>query len=530
MSRRQGDALTVGTFRLHLTVVTGEEDHQIGFLGCLDCLCHQLRVGRLLRTETFVTGCAVKALVARHVGQFHLVAQYRLQAFEGRDLTAGLHTSSHTAKCHLGNGILADDSDAPDVLGIYRQQMFVLQEHDAATRHLQGCLHLFGIAYRLGVGYCLIHWLHRESYAQDLPDALIDNDLTHLTCLDGVEQRLSHIATARHLDIHACHDSIYRRVHPTPVADHHTGEAPLLAQDGGEQWQVLGAPAPVHLVISCHQAPGVRLAHSHLEGTEIDLMHGTIGDAHIHEATIVLLIVQGIVFQAYCRSILLCALGVSHRQHSAQQGILAKVLVGSSARRDALDIDGRSEDHIFSTQTCLTAHAPSVGVGTVSAPRGSQCRPRGEKRGRVGSEVGGVPGVRFHLLADAEGAVGIFHIGNPQTGYAGRREHVLTVQHADLLFECHAADDVVDLLLMVEQLGGILLGLCRCSRHQKHCQGTCSNSFHFPINLVKTLLYLDANAGKEPTALLGDEVGVHATAVITGVKQVVDVQTEGDRT
>ena len=133
-----------------------------------------------------------------------------MQAFKRCNLPTGLHACSHTAKCHLGDGILADDSDAPDVLGIYRQQMFVLQEHDTATRHLQGGLHLFGIAYRLGVGYCLIHWLHRESYAQDLSYTLIDDCLAHLSSLHGVEQCLTHIAAARHLDIHACYDSIYR--------------------------------------------------------------------------------------------------------------------------------------------------------------------------------------------------------------------------------------------------------------------------------------------------------------------------------
>ena len=49
---------------------------------------------------------------------------------------------------------------------------------------------------------------------------------------------------------------------------------------------------------------------------------------------------------------------------------------------------------------------------------------------------------------------------------------------------------------------------------------------------LKFANYLDfyADGGKEPESLLGDEVGIHATAVVTGVQQVVDVQTEGDRT
>ena len=38
----------------------------------------------------------------------------------------------------------------------------------------------------------------------------------------------------------------------------------------------------------------------------------------------------------------------------------------------------------------------------------------------------------------------------------------------------------------------------------------------------------ETDVGEEPAALLGDEVGIHATAVITGAQKVVDIQTEGD--
>ena len=44
------------------------------------------------------------------------------------------------------------------------------------------------------------------------------------------------------------------------------------------------------------------------------------------------------------------------------------------------------------------------------------------------------------------------------------------------------------------------------------------------------ILYFDADRGEEPTTLLGDEVRVHATAVISSVQEVVDIQTEGDWT
>ena len=38
------------------------------------------------------------------------------------------------------------------------------------------------------------------------------------------------------------------------------------------------------------------------------------------------------------------------------------------------------------------------------------------------------------------------------------------------------------------------------------------------------ILYFDADRGEEPAALLGDEVRVHATAVISSVQEVIDIQ------
>ena len=65
-----------------------------------------------------------------------MVAKDGLQAFEWCDFTTGLHAGSHAAKCHFGHGILTDDSDALHFLRVYRQHLFILQQHDAATGHL----------------------------------------------------------------------------------------------------------------------------------------------------------------------------------------------------------------------------------------------------------------------------------------------------------------------------------------------------------------------------------------------------------
>ena len=41
-------------------------------------------------------------------------------------------------------------------------------------------------------------------------------------------------------------------------------------------------------------------------------------------------------------------------------------------------------------------------------------------------------------------------------------------------------------------------------------------------------LYLDPDGGEEPASLLGDKVGVHATAVVMSAQEIVDVEPDGD--
>ena len=186
-------------------------------------------------------------------------------------------------------------------------------------------------------------------------------------------------------------------------------------------------------------------------------MHGTVGDPHIHESAIILLVVQCIVFQTDCRTVVLGATGVVHGEGTAEQRVFTQVFVGSSACRDTLDIDGRSQDHVLAAQPCFMAHALSIGIGPLRTPGGCQCRTSREEGGRVGGQMGGVPRVGLHLLTDAEGTISIFHIRNPQPGDTFRREHVLAMEHGDLLFKGHVLNDGVNLILMSQKAA-----LCQC--------------------------------------------------------------------
>ena len=55
------------------------------------------------------------------------------------------------------------------------------------------------------------------------------------------------------------------------------------------------------------------------------------------------------MFQTYCRAVVLRPLSIGDGEHTAQDGVFAQILVGSSASGDALDVDGWTENHIFAT-------------------------------------------------------------------------------------------------------------------------------------------------------------------------------------
>ena len=78
LPRGQCDAFAIGPFRFHLTVVTCEEDHQIGLLGGFHCFSQEMPICLLLGTLPLASALAVKTFISLYVRYFHLIAKYRL--------------------------------------------------------------------------------------------------------------------------------------------------------------------------------------------------------------------------------------------------------------------------------------------------------------------------------------------------------------------------------------------------------------------------------------------------------------------
>ena len=179
---------------------------------------------------------------------------------------------------------------------------------------------------------------------------------------------------------------------------------------------------------------------------------------HIHETSVIFLVVQGVMFQAHGSAIVLGTTCVSHRQRTTQQGVFTQIFISSPSRGDTLDVDGWSQNHVLATHSGLAAHTLPIGISPLYAPSGRQCRTRRKECGGVVRQVQGIPRMRFHLLTYAKGAVSIFHVGNTQPGDTFRGKHVFPVKHRYLLFKTHARDNRLYLLFVVHQARGILLG------------------------------------------------------------------------
>ena len=235
-----------------------------------------------------------------------------------------------------------------------------------------------------------------------------------------------------------------------PVAHGEALEAPLAAEDFVQQVLVLGAVVAVHLVVGRHHAHRTAFFNRPLEGLEIDLAQGALVDYDIHASPVGLLVVHGEVLDAHCRTLVLHALGVFEREGRGEDGIFAQVLVGAATHRQALDVDGGAKDDILAAKPGFTSHAGAVFIGKFLAPGGGKRASGGEESGGVQRPSGAHEAVWLAFLADAEGAVGVVHVGDSQPLHAGRRHVGLAVQHVHLFVQAHLGDELVD--------GGVIHG------------------------------------------------------------------------
>ena len=159
------------------------------------------------------------------------------------------------------------------------------------------------------------------------------------------------------------------------------------------------------LVVTAHQAPGLTLFDSSLEGTEIELAQGTVGDDDIDVAAELLLLVEGIVLHAAGDTVALERLDVVDNHGRCQIRVFAHILEVTAVERRAVEVDAWTQQDVFLAVTGLLANAFAIDGGHLGVPGGSQTGEGREGSDGIVGPIGMTPVVPVDFHADAVRAI-----------------------------------------------------------------------------------------------------------------------------
>ena len=230
-----------------------------------------------------------------------------------------------------------------------------------------------------------------------------------------------------------------------PVGMDKSGEAPLRAQNIGQQHTVLAAIFAVHLVVGAHDAEAARI-QSALEMRQVNLVQGTLVDPHVHLEARVFHGVQREVFDAGDDIVRLDS-GCQSRAHFAEEKRVFSIgFLRASPRGVAQQIDADRAREVAAIGAGFLAHDfadPQFEIGIESRT----ARHRAGKAGRLPPRdpprpIGEVERRNAQPFDTAAGAIGPRAPFPIILGHRGKEP--ATRHHRDLFLERRFAQDVPD--------------------------------------------------------------------------------------
>ena len=199
-----------------------------------------------------------------------------------------------------------------------------------------------------------------------------------------------------------------------PIGHDQPLEAPLGAQDVGEQPRVLRAVHAVEPVVGRHDRRRLAASHGGLERAQIQLAQRRRVDDRIDHHAVGLLVVDRKVLQRGAHPLALHAVDPGDRQLAGEQRILGEVLEVAAGGRVALQVDRRAEHHSDAFCHRLASDRPPHLRHQLRVPGGGQGAAGRETGGRfAGLQVGQRGAVH---LAQPVGTVGHHHRIETQIG------------------------------------------------------------------------------------------------------------------
>ena len=237
-------------------------------------------------------------------------------------------------------------------------------------------------------------------------------------------------------------------------------------------------------IVGTHDAPSLTLLHGSLEGRQVDLMQGTVGDDDVHLMTIFLVVVQGVVLHTGSDTLRLEASDVWHYHPGCQPGVFAHILEVTASKRCAIDVHARTEHHAFVAVESLLAQALAIEAGHTGIPGGGKTGKGWEGHARVVGLSGLYPLIPEHVRTHAMRAVVCPEVRESEAFHTRRREFRLRMNDGNLLVERHATQGIVDALFDGLRLVEVDGGLCHCCHCSHQRQADRGQFFHCLVMIL----------------------------------------------
>ena len=242
----------------------------------------------------------------------------------------------------------------------------------------------------------------RGRHVQDLLGARVDVGRVEFPGLDGRDD-LAGACQARggHLETAASARCLNSAVRTAPVGDDHAVEAPLYAQDVGQQVLVLVGVGTVHEVVGAHDHARPRVSAHDLKTGQVDFAHRTLVHNRVRRHASQLLGVNREVLGAGCGTRGLDSVDEARGHASGEDRVLGEVLEVTSTQGRALDVEAGAEQDVDAEAARLHTQRLTHLACKLRIPRGGDSGGRRKASRLLGlsdAEVVGVPELAAHAV------------------------------------------------------------------------------------------------------------------------------------
>ena len=213
-----------------------------------------------------------------------------------------------------------------------------------------------------------------------------------------------------------------------PVGHDETVEAPLVAQDLGEEPSVLCGVFTGDLVVRAHDAPGARLLDGALERPQVQLAQRAFVDVDVDGHPLDLGVVGDEVLDGDGNVVRLDPTNPGAPERAGELGVFAVALEGATTDGRAMQVDGGAEHDVCTLADRFGADERAEFSDQIGIPRGAGGDARRHHHTRC-------PGSTVALAADAVGSVGHLDLWYAGLGERVRSPRGLACQQLALVVE-----------------------------------------------------------------------------------------------